>query len=307
MEKYTNINAQLHYDSSTDKFSKFIIPHPLSICYKVTRKCNFNCPHCITSSSMNEWHWLDTEKAFEVIRRIAKSWIRRLDITWWEPFLREDMDEIIKLASELWLEVVVTTNWSKLSTKSLELLSRLKIFTQISIDWPKDLNDALRMKWSYDIAISAIKKFEQYGIPTRINCVLQKNNIHIFDQMIEIAKENKVANLYFILVSAQWRVFEDPNRFCLSEETEKEIKAKILSLRQKDWINVKMLDFKKYTWACTLIDSNWDFISQSHSEDKCINVWNILENDLNDLWINSWAFDHALHLMQYIRHPMLYS
>jgi hypothetical protein len=125
--------------------------------------------------------------------------------------------------------------------------------------------------------------------------------------MITLAKENNVNNVYFILVCSQWKANINKNRFCLTSNQEKMIRSKILSYRIKDWINVKMLDFKKYSHACTLIDYNGDFISQSYMEDDCINVWNILENDLNQLWIDSWAFDHALHLMQYIRHPILYS
>jgi 8-oxo-dGTP diphosphatase len=163
---FISINSSLVYDEKTDKFSKFLIPNPLSICYKIIKKCNFNCPHCIASSWINESYGLNTEDAKKVIQNIAKSWIKRLDITWWEPFLRNDINEILQLAYGLWLELVITTNGAILKNEHLELLSRLNIFTQVSIDWPKDINDKLRVKWSFDIAINALNKLNSYNIPT---------------------------------------------------------------------------------------------------------------------------------------------
>lgn len=300
------IQAKIAYDNKTDRFAKFLMAHPLSVCYKITKKCNHNCPHCIASSGPDAKYGLSTMKAKQVFKKIKDSGIVRVDITGGEPYIRSDIDELLEYAISLGLQVVITTNGSLLKAQNFETLSRLKILVQTSIDGPQELNDRLRFPGSFEASVKAIRKLKKLKVPVRINCLIQKRNKNIVREMIALAKKLGVDNLYFILTSAQGRAYGNKERFCLSKSEEKIVHKEILKYRKRSDVKVKMLDFKKYARACTLIENNGDLISQSWDEGDCVNAGNIFKKDLNDIWINSGAFDHALHLIQYIRHPVLY-
>jgi MoaA/NifB/PqqE/SkfB family radical SAM enzyme len=303
---HINVLSKIAYDEDTDKFSKFILGSPFSVCYKITQKCNYNCGHCIAASNNNSFYGLKTEEVKEIFKKIKDANILRLDITGGEPYIREDINELISFAISLGLEVVITSNGSLFKQDHIDLLSKHKIFTQISLDGPKEINDRLRGTGSFDTAIAAIKRLQDADVPVRINCTIQQINQHIIDEMVEIAKNYKIENLYFIIACAQGRASKFRNNVCLNDYEEVEIRKKILSYKMSKDVNVKMLDFKQYSKSCVLIETNGDFIAQSWDENDCVNTGNIFNEDMNDLWMNSNAFDHTRHLLQYIRHPLLY-
>lgn len=305
-KKSIKLNSMIGYDEKTDKFSKFILHSPFSVCYKITQKCNYSCKHCIAASCNNSNYGLSTEKVKELFTKVKEAGILRLDITGGEPYVRTDINELIEFACNLGLEVVITTNGSLLTQKHVDILSKYNIFTQISIDGPEEINDKLRGKGAFARAIKAIKLLNDNNVPVRINCTIQQNNLNVINEVADIAKKCEVNNVYVIVACAQGRASIGRESICLDSEQEKMLRNKVLELRKTSGINIKLLDFKQYSHSCVLIETNGDFISQSWDENECINTGNLFERNLNDLWINSNAFDHARHLLQYIRHPILY-
>lgn len=305
-KKKIDVKSMIAYDEFSDKFSRFLLESPFSVCYKITQKCNYSCRHCISASSSESSYGLSTEKVKEVFNKIKNAGILRLDITGGEPYLRTDINELLSYGTDIGLEMVITTNGSLLRDEHIKLLSKLNIFTQISIDGSKEINDKLRGKGAFEKAVQAIERLQNAGVPMRINCTIQKENLRAIDDIVDIAKKYKVDNVYIIVACAQGRASELRDNVCLDDIEEKELRKKVLNLRETSGLNIKILDFKQYSHSCVLIETNGDFISQSWDEKECIVTGNIFESDLNDLWINSNAFDHARHLLQYIRHPILY-
>ncbi|WP_163193726.1 radical SAM protein [Clostridium thermarum] len=306
VKKQIDIKSWIAYDENTDKFSKFLLEAPFSVCYKITQKCNYNCAHCISASSKISSYGLPTEKVKEVFKKIKNAGVLRLDITGGEPYEREDINELLEYAVNIGLEVVITTNGSLLKDEDIRLLSKYKIFTQISIDGSKETNDKLRGEGAFDKAVQAIKKLNNANVPVRINCTIQQRNIEAIDEIVDVARMLNVNNIYIIVACAQGRANRVRESICLNEIEERVLRNKVLQLRSNMDINIKILDFKQYSHSCVLIETNGDFISQSWDENDCINTGNIFESDLKELWIKSNAFDHARHLLQYIRHPVLY-
>lgn len=312
MSKIINkdLGASLRYDEKTDRFISFTIPAPLSVCYKVTKQCNLSCGYCIASSSPKANYGLPTDKARILIEKIAKAGIKRLDITGGEPFIRDDIMELLELSVAMGLETVVTTNGYYITKEIATRLSKLNIFTQVSIDGPQPIMDKVRGKGAFNMAINALQILNESGVQTRINCVLQKRHMeeidNIMPSMISLAEHLKTSSIYFIIVCAQGRASKARNRICFSPLEESEIRKKIQYLREHSTIKVKMLDFRQYSRACVLVDTYGEFIAQGWSDEECINTGNIFEKDIQDLWVESKAFDHAIHLLQYIRHPVLY-
>jgi MoaA/NifB/PqqE/SkfB family radical SAM enzyme len=251
---------------------------------------------------------LSTEKALEVIKIIHGAGIKRLDITGGEPFLRKDIIDIMEQAKSLGLEVVITSNGSTIDDGLAEQLANLNVLVQISLDGPEDINSKLRGNKSFRDATQAIEILKKHSVRVRMNATIQNDNLEYVDWLVEFAKKMKVDGLYFILISAQGRSSRGRDRFCLDTTKETILRSKIQNLREQnaDMVAIKMLDFKQYSKACLLIDTNGDFISQCWAEEDCVNAGNIFDTDILELWKDTTVFNHVIHLLQYLRHPILY-
>ena len=305
-----DLGATLRYDEASDRFLAFTIPAPLSVCYKVTRTCNLTCPYCIASSSPKADYGLPTEDVKRIFDRLASAGVRRLDVTGGEPFIRQDIMELLRYAVDLGLETVVTTNGYFITESIAQELASLDIFTQVSIDGPRAVMDRVRGRGAYDAAVAALQVLNRAGVQTRLNCVLQKRFqdelAQIMRDVVTLAGDVGTGSVYFIVVCAQGRASRGRDLMCFSPLEESDIRKRIQALRDEHSIRIKMLDFRQYSKACVLVDTFGEFIAQSWAEEDCVNTGNILEQDLRKLWVESGAFDHAVHLLQYIRHPVLY-
>ncbi|MFH0773559.1 MAG: radical SAM protein [bacterium] len=302
-----HINTQISYNPNSDEFDDFVIDHPLSLCYQVTLKCNYSCPHCISSSGYTHPEGLSTSEVKKVLSKIRESGVMRLDLTGGEPFIRRDIDELLTYAvKDLKLSVVVTTNGSLMTHDHAVILAKLGIMTQISLDGPESINDSLRGKGSYANAVRAIKLLKKEGVRIRINCLIQRKSIGVLKPMVDIVKKLGIDHLYFIIVSAQGRANDIRDSICLSREEEKKIHKEIVKLQNNSKVTIKMLDYKRYMYSCNVIDPDGNFTSQSWDQDNRVTVGNILKQDLKVLWKNANAFDHLRHLLQYTRHKVLY-
>lgn len=304
------LNACLTYNEAADKFSGFQMDAPLSLCYKITQKCNLRCPYCIAASSPQSDYGLETGAVKDLFNKLQAAGVMRLDITGGEPFIRGDILELLAHSVACGLETVVTTNGFYMTDEIAGELKRLNVFTQVSLDGPASVMDKIRGPGAFEAAWGAIKKLKNAGAPVRINSVLQ--NIYgdtvdsTMESVIALAKEAGITGVYFIIVCAQGRASKGRNKICFAPEKESQIRLKIQAARGQHGIDIKMLDFKQYTRSCVLIDTRGDFISQGWSEEDCINTGNLFKQDIQALWKKPGNFDHALHLLQYIRHPLLY-
>ena len=176
MLKEIALKSAIQYDSEDDKFRNFVIESPFSICFKVTQRCNFSCKHCIASSSMSANIGLSTQECKKIIDNVKASGTQRIDITGGEPYLRRDINELLLYCVNVGLETIVTTNGSFLNDSNIDFLVKNGIFVQISIDGRKDINDSLRGKGSFDIAVGAVRKLLSAKAKLRINYTVQKHN-----------------------------------------------------------------------------------------------------------------------------------
>jgi MoaA/NifB/PqqE/SkfB family radical SAM enzyme len=305
------LDATLDYDRTNDRFVRFRIPAPFSVCYKVTQRCNLRCPYCIASSCPEGEYGLPTDKALKLIEILARSGVRRLDITGGEPFLRDDIMDILESAVIHGLETVVTTNGYFVTEGIATELHRLGVFTQISIDGDREIMDKVRGNGAYSAAVSAAEILVKSSVGVRINCVLHKLS-HLpteatMTKIVELARHLGVPSIYFIVVCGQGRAGLRADKICFNMDQEAVVRSQILAYRKlHPDIKIKMLDFRQYARACVLVDTMGEFISQGWSDDDCIYTGNVLEDSIQSMWESDGSFDHALHLLQYIRHPLLY-
>jgi mycofactocin biosynthetic radical S-adenosylmethionine protein MftC len=137
---------------------------PSGVQIGITDRCNLSCLHCdIWKKPKREE--LSSSQWIKILVSL-KKWLGpfRLDISGGEPFLKNDILDIIDFCRKNEIHVVITTNATLLNPKIINKLSHIKSLTlNISIDGVNsDTHDYLRNNEGvYDKAMDALLEFKK--------------------------------------------------------------------------------------------------------------------------------------------------
>lgn len=164
----------------------------------VIDKCNFRCPYCMPAKIYGEKYaflpkheLLSFEEITRLIHIFAKFGLKKVRITGGEPLIRPDLENLIKLVSDIkpTLDISLTTNGYFLKDKAVLLKESGLHRLTVSLD---TLDDQIFKKMNgRDVSVSkvldGIEAAEKAGFfPIKINAVVQKNvNFHT---VVDLAK-----------------------------------------------------------------------------------------------------------------------
>ena len=177
---------------------------PIYLIFNVTNRCNSKCKTCFAGSSLNK----DIEKELKIdeIRRLSS---KLEDLTWLlisggEPFLREDLDEIIKVFYEQNNARRVTIPTNAMLTKKiggdvtsiLNQCPKLKLVISLSIDGVKEEHDNIRgtpnnfryLEQTYQTLVALKGRFDNLSI--NMNTCLNNKNISKLDELLNYVQKN---------------------------------------------------------------------------------------------------------------------
>lgn len=278
---------------------KVILSNPLSLCWQISKKCNYHCPFCLSGEQTDGE--LSLEQIKSIIDELAAANLVRIDFTGGEPLLRPDFCDILTYASNKGIETLVTSNGSIWNEKIAKTLLETNTLLLISLDGDEQTHDKSRGTGAYKRAVENIQKYRDAGIPIRINYLIRKDNLDKIDYIYNLVKELKVNRLFFIIIAPQGKAFV--NRDLLLSDEERKIyldKIKELKRQSGDTPFITIQDYSELGnhHSCFLIDSRGDVISQGYSQDDCVNVGNIITDGLAKCW-NNPIFNHKGHFLQY--------
>ena len=81
---------------------------PLTATLEVTWRCNLNCLHCLVAAK--KVREISTKNVKRIIKQLADANVFTLAITGGEPFLRKDIEEIVRFALGFDIRVHLNTN-----------------------------------------------------------------------------------------------------------------------------------------------------------------------------------------------------
>lgn len=275
------------------------LSNPLSLCWQVTKRCNYHCPFCL--SGEQDLFELPLDKIRSIIDILADANLIRIDFTGGEPFLRSDFCEILAYASDKGIETLVTSNGSIWSEEIAQTLLETNTLLLISLDGDKRVHDKDRGKGAYATTVESIKNYRNAGVSLRINYLVRKNNLDKIGYIYRLVKKLKIDRLFYILIAPQGRAFTNAE-FLLSDEERMTYLDLIKNLKRvsgdKPFITIQDYSELGNYHSCFLIDSRGDVISQGYTQDDCILVGNILADGLDKCW-NNPVVNHKGHFLQY--------
>ncbi|MFC1674567.1 radical SAM protein [Candidatus Omnitrophota bacterium] len=117
---YNSFWKQIHDSAKEENF-------PLRVMFELTYRCNFKCKHCYLPQSYRRKGGLKTKEIFSILDQLKDIGCFYLGFTGGEPFIRNDIIEILRYAREKGFQMIVYTNGSLINQGIAQELHRLKI------------------------------------------------------------------------------------------------------------------------------------------------------------------------------------
>jgi MoaA/NifB/PqqE/SkfB family radical SAM enzyme len=147
----------------------------------VTNRCNFRCVHCAFDSGQKAMAELSLGKIKRILQDTKQLGGERIDITGGEPLVREDAEEILKIAKALGFKVELVTNGSLLTRQRLQRFRSLGLDSiAISLDGSDyQTYSRIRMvsRTTYHHVVKAIGWAVELGLRTKVNTVVFNSNM----------------------------------------------------------------------------------------------------------------------------------
>ena len=139
--------------------------------WDINNECNLNCKHCRVSEK-NDNEKLSLKEAKNLLAECWYNGITMLNLSGGEPFLRNDIFEILDYAQKF-EDIVITTNGTLLNDEKCKKLSEYK--KSISLDGLEETHDKFRCKkGAFKKVVNTLPILNKYNIKYAIKYTLSK-------------------------------------------------------------------------------------------------------------------------------------
>ncbi len=268
------------------KFSKNDVDYFINIALQVTRKCNLNCVHCCESENVKGE--LSINEIKKIVDNLSARGLIKFCITGGEPFLRNDIVEILKYIHRKGMLVTLSTNGFILNEKKLLSVKPYINNMRFSLHGTKEIhNQIVQNKDGFGRVVDSIRMSSKLGIPTSVVAsVFFKNYSTMFD-IAKICEKEKVEKLYFFSLISRGRARSTYDEEYVSFEKIRNSFNQICDIAKKELWN---LDMNLIDWSlegqCVLVfpDGNLVGVPSFNDKDNTKIVGNILKESADVLW-----------------------
>lgn len=175
--------------------------------WHLTERCNLRCTHCYQGEASGRE--LSLEEVREGIAEVADLfalWQDRygvslspsFNITGGEPFLRNDLSDILAELNRRAYDVYVLTNGTLVNRERARMLADRGVKgVQVSIEGPDDIHDSIRGAGSFDRSADGIEHLLDAGLKVTLNVTLSRLNAGCLKGLIAFASHMGVQRLGF--------------------------------------------------------------------------------------------------------------
>ena len=172
---------------------KWMEPSSLkTLFWNMTYACNYRCGICFTDAGANSPNELTTQEALETVEKIDAAGVHDLILSGGEPFMREDIVDILVHMAKFGITARIASNGSLLTP---EILKRLRNETltksfQISID---TVDPKLYTQFHsspegiFNTVLGNLRKIQKYGFHTTVSIRITPHTLPGIPQLIDLA------------------------------------------------------------------------------------------------------------------------
>jgi heme b synthase len=201
---------------------------PKWIAWEVTRRCNFNCVHCRSASTMNSFDTAFTlDAAKGLIDDIVSFAQPVIVLSGGEPLLRPDVFEIAAYGTSKGLRMCMATNGSLVTEEVCLKMKESGIrMVSMSLDGaiPETHDDFRRQPGAFAGVERAAALFNKHGIEFLINSSFTKRNQKEIPDVMRTAKRLGAKAWYMFMIVPTGRGEEIMNELISKEDYEELLK-----------------------------------------------------------------------------------
>ena len=160
---------------------------PLKISHYITYRCNLRCRFCSAwkNKSYREMGTQEIKKAMDSFKSMGTvSW----SISGGEPFVREDLPEILRYAKSLGFITSVVTNGT--FPARIPLVKDCVDLLLISIEGDEKETEYYRGKGTYKKVVETVSAVRRHGVNSYLNTVIKWDNRKQLEFIMDLAGQN---------------------------------------------------------------------------------------------------------------------
>ncbi len=203
---------------------------PIVVSWAITDRCNMRCKYCSVWKK-GASHELSTEQILKTIKLLSGKGTKIFKFTGGEPMLREDIATIINFSHKLGLYTSVSTNGFLFADK-IKKIEKLDSVS-ISLDGPQEIQDSIRGKDAYRLAIAALDIAKRENISASLSTVLSSLNLNSLDYVFGIAHKYN-AKVFFQPASRTILFGSEPNPLTPDTYKYKEVISYLVKSKSKN-------------------------------------------------------------------------
>ncbi|MGH7525830.1 MAG: methyltransferase domain-containing protein [Gemmatimonadales bacterium] len=185
---------------------------------QINNACNLTCTHCLVSSGPRGEQGLAPEVLRGLLDRAVQLGLERLYLTGGEPFLRRDIFDLLRHATEdHGLEVVVLTNATAFrgaARTGLAGLPRERVRFQVSLDGARaPTNDAIRGHGTFRRALEGARLLADSGFAVSLTTVTSRENLEELPELPALARALGAESQHLMWAHRRGRAAASSNGF----------------------------------------------------------------------------------------------
>jgi Fe-coproporphyrin III synthase len=166
-----------------------IMRTPRSVDVEITGRCNLRCKYCyfFDNQAVN-YIDLPTQEWLQFFNELGRCSVMEVCIAGGEPFIREDLPELLKGIVQNRMRFQILSNGSLINNKMAAFIANTCRCNsvQISIDGSNpDIHDYCRGKGSFKGAVRGIRILQQHKVPVTVRVTIHHHNV---DDLENIAR-----------------------------------------------------------------------------------------------------------------------
>ncbi len=180
--------------------------------------CNLSCTHCLVGSGPGETPGLPGAELARVIEEGVSLGAERFYMTGGEPFLRPDIEELIRLITRTHgRELIVLTNATLFRGPRGRRLSSLppeSVRFQVSVDGSRpETNDPIRGTGTFHEALEGMSILSGLGFDVCLTTVVTRHNLRELPELTRIAAERGARSQHLMWSHRRGRARTGDNGF----------------------------------------------------------------------------------------------
>ena len=162
----------------------------LTVEFSVTDRCDLTCKYCIQVFDIHKQGRVIEEMTIDQIKKTLDNFrsigVERINFSGGEPFLREDIDEIIKDARMRGFTCTITTNGTFVS-KHRKILKHIDLLI-VSLDGQEKTHNWLKGDGTYSKVVQTLEIAKEEKIPVMLSTVLtNRTSLDDINHVLQLA------------------------------------------------------------------------------------------------------------------------